>query len=66
MLGSDSTPAETIPRLRRTAVSPGVVFAMAAPPAPRAESAWPNWLAPVGASWKRPTSSRSPPENRSE
>ena len=66
MLNSETTGFESSARLRRPTAAPGVVFAMASPPTPRSDLSWPSWLAPVGASWKRPSAFRSTPESRSE
>jgi hypothetical protein len=61
MLSGDPVPPEAPARLRRPTASPsqGLIFALASPPVGRTEVLWPSWLAPIGASWKRPSASRT-------
>ena len=61
MLSGDPVPPETINRPRRANAAPsqGLIFALATPPAGRADTVWPSWLSPIGASWKRPAAFRT-------
>jgi hypothetical protein len=68
MLTGENPATEAVPRSRRpTSATRELLFAMATPPMARSEALWPSWLSPIGANWRRPSLSRTRPEqSRSE